>query len=60
MVGKQVVHSCGQQQQTDQVRLSGVRELAETNIVKQIVGQPDLPASSLELAKIAEAEILMH
>src|SRR5208282_1755320 len=59
-VGQQIVHSCGEQQQADQVSLASVGKLTEADVVQQIVGQLDLPAGALELAKIAKAETFLH
>ena len=60
VIGQDVVHARRQQQQTDQMRLAGVGKLAKAQVVEQVVGQPDLFATALELAEVAEAEELFH
>ena len=42
------------------MRFLGVRKLTKSYVVEQVVGQPDLPAIALELAKITKAEKLVH
>src|SRR5208282_4995649 len=59
-IGHEIVHSCGEQQQADQVSLASIRKLTEPDVVQQIVGQLDLPAGARELAEIAKAETFLH
>ena len=42
------------------MRLAGVGKLAKAQIVEQVIGQPDLFATALELAEVTEAEELFH
>src|SRR5262249_38267975 len=60
MVGEQIVHPGREQQQTDEMRLVGVGQLAEAEVVEQIVGQSDLPAGALELAEVPKGDELLH
>ena len=39
---------------------AGIGKLPEPYVIEQIVGQPDLSAAALELAKVAKRKELLH